>query len=55
MELDTRLGGANGVETRVRCLAHILNLVVKVCHSYRSLHTGAHCYIGYHLSLYAQT
>ncbi|KIP05872.1 hypothetical protein PHLGIDRAFT_14237 [Phlebiopsis gigantea 11061_1 CR5-6] len=28
-ELDTRLGSANGVETRVRCLAHILNLVVK--------------------------
>ena len=27
------LGGINGVATRIRCFAHILNLVVKVCTS----------------------
>ncbi len=29
LELET-LGGINSAETRVRCLAHIFNLVVKV-------------------------
>lgn len=29
LQLET-LGGINSAETRVRCLAHILNLVVKV-------------------------
>lgn len=30
-ELESTLPGANSVQTRVRCFAHILNLVVKVC------------------------
>lgn len=39
LELET-LGGINSAETRVRCFAHILNLVVKV-----SSTALAHCYL----------
>ncbi len=29
--LENEIGGQLGVQTRIRCFAHILNLVVKVC------------------------
>ena len=32
-ELDLTLDGQCGQDTRVRCFAHVLNLVVKVCPS----------------------
>ena len=35
-ELES-LGGLNSVHTHVRCFAHILNLVVKVCHYIRNV------------------
>lgn len=35
-ELESNLGGINSVRTRVRCFAHVLNLVVKVCCSFLS-------------------
>jgi hypothetical protein len=31
-ELEMLLDGPNGTHTRIRCMCHILNLVVKVCH-----------------------
>lgn len=36
-ELESSLRGANSIQTRVRCFAHILNLVVKVSFVW---HTG---------------
>lgn len=52
-ELES-LGGANSVLTRIRCFAHILNLVVKVRVLQLLLHSSANVSVGYDRTIYYQ-
>lgn len=52
--LETSLSGVNSPETRVRCFAHILNLIIKVPYFFLVSSCYTNLRSGHHFSVHAQ-